>query len=104
MVGYALVDDSVLMTFDLESFEAAEAEVDPSVVTCVRVGAKLYKALKGDLIPRLQHYPNLRTVVLSDDWIEDKDMPLVRSSFELAFPNLIFAWKAEGLVAGKHGR
>ena len=105
MDRYWLDDGSVLMTFDLPAFCQAEQEVDPAVVTCVRIGAKLYNALPlASLFHRLKRFNNMRTVVLSDDWVRDDEMSEVQRSFEQEFPGITFSWKAEGLVAGKHGR
>ena len=105
MDRYWLDDGKVLVTYDLASFSQAEQEIDPAVVTCVRIGAKLYNELPPtSLFQRLKRFNNLHTVVLSDDWIGNDDMPTVRQSFESQFPGLTFSWKSEGLVAGKHGR
>ena len=105
MDRYWIDDGYVLVTFDLTAFEQAEIGVDLDGIKCVRIGAQLYNSLPFDtLISRLRRFRNLRTIVLSDDWIQDDQMLTVQSYFESAFPGLVFAWKPEGLVAGKHGR
>ena len=99
------LDGSILRAYDLAALDRAQQEIEPAVVTCVRIGAKLYNAIAPtSLFQRLQGFPNLRTVVLSDDWIRDDEMLAVQRSFESAFPGIIFSWGQELLAAGKHGR
>jgi hypothetical protein len=99
------LDGNIIRAYDLAALDRAEQEVEPTAVTCVRIGARLYNALPSvSLFQRLKGFPNLRTVVLSDDWIRDDEMPAVQRSFEAEFPGIIFSWSQELLAAGKHGR
>lgn len=88
-----------------EDLPSAEREVDPSMITCIGIGARLYNSMPQEaLIARLRRFKHLNTIVLSDDWIGDATMCNVKESFKLAFPGIVFGWQSEGLVAGKHGR
>ena len=99
------LDGSTLRAYDLAALDRAEQEIEPTAITCVRVGARLYNALpSASLFQRLKGLQNLRAVVLSDDWIHDDQMPAVQRSFEVEFPGIAFSWSQELLAGGKHGR